>query len=1656
MEEQAQIKTVQFNPSNVTFKNKMEPVHIDHDNYHPKTDNETLEIKEEEKMKLKTLSSRKKQKKLRRSTSVPYFFDHYDVNNCEHCHGMEGIYRNDKSRLSSFIEKNSSFLKLFGNPRYNDSSPHLFVEDHKSKIDNKRIGLLPIPSKPKLILKTKEEKNKLYELQRKIVMMRRYQYGNSVYSKDIIWNNNRDGGDFFENINIIQKWWKQIYKIIQIQKIFKGYRIRKRVVFIFNFIDIINHWENILYKIKARRYFRLLANSNIKQASNNNKEYSQQIPKKDNNVEKEPSQEEQKISYEKKNYDNKINPINGQNEEEEEEDKNNPRLKVINPVESITKEYYNKFYIIEQINKIGDSFRKYYKNKKDLMQNPKNLKKIGKGYYIEKINKILKPPKKEEKSSNGNIETNQSDRDKYINEVINTNEFIYKNKNSYIAKSRKAKKYEPKRNKEEIKERNDSNNNIEKNLTEIQKRFKPDDFTISKENKFSYSHSTKNINLTLIPPIKKLLHRNNNCFISKETKKSKIEDNVNHLRPNLSIENESQFNYIKIKTENTKDTLGEKKNLSIDTKERFTYKSTHPKINATTESNIDINYKNELVAQNNELEIGYINEINIIGENQIEKEELLEFQKSPSYLSFKIETNPKIEYKGRDNNYNLQIEKDKGFQILKYIDKKVETNNDSPNNIQNTSSEKKITNFINQKIYDIQYSKESQDIQDKDKPITQTEKDNSISKTTSLNNEIDLNNKLYIEYIGKKEAALPKDDSKYKIEPIPQFKIDKLVPQTNFSMNLGERVNKNIELIVANNFNVSYEGLKPSDIDNIITKEEKTKSNDEKNDKNKNLMVQSILKLDCIANNSNDDEKKEMNENIKLKDKNNLNESNDKNKTKVNPNENLKPQMNIIVNYLPESKEDNFTIESIEKIKYDGDYVMGKIPENSKKICYITKIYTEIPNKKTYKIPLFNEFEGPNNIIEYKEIPKEDEKINEEQNIIIEKDNNEGDKITNINEQKDVKKDKEPKDIKSQNKTNLIEEKTPDTEKSDIYIIKSNHVLKVVKFEKGKSKIIKTVQGGRVLVKEPGLSKSQIIHSKYIDNKNSPKEENLILEDEDNNIEDPLLKNKYLKINKHNLVNYFYATKIRKGEIEDSPITKIQENFRNFEEKKKIKENLPNFENFKKKPFKDGKSSIITKVRKNKSPPLLFLQELPNKNNNSFITKERKKIISNCLILPEKKNHFISKKRIINNMNQIKTIQKTFRSQKSKKGTEQVVLCPKGNNTNNNKDNNIQSNSNYDNKGYISKVNKIITYRLSPKKDNCFITKEKLEMQISKEKKNISFVSLLEFFVKKNIQEYIYYKLIDNDELTKKNRNVNNDFNYDTNNNIIIDKKEDENFTYPKYYKTLKRIYSFYKTKKRGNSPSSQKIYDKLLPGIENTKSLNELIIQLNDLSSKNKDNNSINNLDIDNNDDKINPNDYINEIGEFVKYDKNLSNSAFIKNKLKDNKNLNQEDNLFIIINSIDDEYNNLINGKYCCKCGNEILKCKCDDINYLFKESEQEEEINEEDEDLDFDAEDNLNKNKKVNYFEYDSNKTKGLLISKKPQLNEYMVEQPIKKVIFYNQNQIQEINRSIQEKSKFNINKSIKLNHLNHSSNNSFGNDRYDNIINNSLKQSKNSNV
>ena len=299
-----------------------------------------------------------------------------------------------------------------------------------------------------------------------------------------------------------------------------------------------------------------------------------------------------------------------------------------------------------------------------------------------------------------------------------------------------------------------------------------------------------------------------------------------------------------------------------------------------------------------------------------------------------------------------------------------------------------------------------------------------------------------------------------------------------------------------------------------------------------------------------------------------------------------------------------------------------------------------------------------------------------------------------------------------------------------------------------------------------------------------------------------------------------------------------------------------------------------------------------------------------------------------------------------------------------------------------------------------FMSKEyKIEY---KKKKDFSFIYLLSLFITKNTQEYIYYLLKYNTEKV---------------------------FQYPFYNKSLERIMKYLRSSKNDLNSSKEpdsgekikKFFIKIFPSLYSQKSPLILISSLEPESKNQLIKTNIYNT--------IEP-DFINFLNDFSKYDKHLSNSAFIETRLKNTKLTNT--NIFTIIKFLDDEYANLIYGKYCFKCFLDLNKCSCEK-NKLKKDEEYYYSDIDNIIDIEFDP---YYFNKHQN--EYDSTKWKDISIKRKPKTEE-AYEDPFTNLI-------------IKTKEQLNEGKRMTINSMNNTNDSFFGtnsNTSYNSKILNKIK-------
>ena len=456
-------------------------------------------------------------------------------------------------------------------------------------------------------------------------------------------------------------------------------------------------------------------------------------------------------------------------------------------------------------------------------------------------------------------------------------------------------------------------------------------------------------------------------------------------------------------------------------------------------------------------------------------------------------------------------------------------------------------------------------------------------------------------------------------------------------------------------------------------------------------------------------------------------------------------------------------------------------------------------------------------------------------------------------------------------------------------------------------------------------------------------------------------------------------------------IEKIQHNWRLKLESKKIYKKIKTRKN------------IITKVRMiNNEKDIIFIQNIIKrrifqKNDEKNKTVSRKAIISHALY---KKKRYSKSSIKLNDKKQDNKANKNKINKKLKQNMDNYL-----NNINlkkldilNKRKDNFSESSNHDSNtssvksfnkkefsnakiNYISKIYKYIIYKRKLNIIGNYMSKGyKIEYR---KKKDYSFLYLLSIFITKNIQEYIYYLL-----------------KYNTG----------KIFHYPFYYKTLKRVLKYLRSSKNNSNSQNdsntgekiKKLFIKIFPDLYTQKPIFLLISSL-----KQESKNQLINTNIYN---SIEQN-FLNYLNNFSKYDKHFSNSIFIETRLKNTKLLNT--NIFTITKFLDDEYANLIYGKYCFKCFMDLNKCSC-----VKNKGSKDDEYYYSDVDNVIDIEfDPYYFNKNLN--EYDSIKWKETNIKRKPKTEE-AYEDPFTQLIIKTKEQLNERKKIIN--SMNNINDSL----------------------------------
>lgn len=158
----------------------------------------------------------------------------------------ENLYNTCQSKFSEFINNKRGDLKLIINNKINQQiSINDYINNSSNDTGSEKLTPIPIINKRKI--KNEGDKKELKKFQRNVVLMRRLEYANKMKEK-----------------SLKKKYNNKIKHIIYIQKMVRGYLVRK----VINQVNIINDTITnfsflILFCIK-KKYFNLLKNNILK------------------------------------------------------------------------------------------------------------------------------------------------------------------------------------------------------------------------------------------------------------------------------------------------------------------------------------------------------------------------------------------------------------------------------------------------------------------------------------------------------------------------------------------------------------------------------------------------------------------------------------------------------------------------------------------------------------------------------------------------------------------------------------------------------------------------------------------------------------------------------------------------------------------------------------------------------------------------------------------------------------------------------------------------------------------------------------------------------------------------------------------------------------------------------------------------------------------------------------------------------------------------------------------------------------------------------------------------------------------------------------------------------------------------------------------------
>ena len=205
-----------------------------------------------------------------------------------------------QNKLNSFI-KNHKNITFSGNKRYIQKSAEYYLKNIKSnknnineinqineyqnKIKNNNIqnkksqkmnknknlsNLTPIPiTKKNCKVENKFEKDELNKAKRTAILIRRYEYSANIRKNNF--HEIKHNFNLFK-IVFIQQWWKYLFRVIRIQKIYKGFFFRKKFIILlenqYYFVEKICLINNIIQAVLLKNILHFVENKKCIQKIN--------------------------------------------------------------------------------------------------------------------------------------------------------------------------------------------------------------------------------------------------------------------------------------------------------------------------------------------------------------------------------------------------------------------------------------------------------------------------------------------------------------------------------------------------------------------------------------------------------------------------------------------------------------------------------------------------------------------------------------------------------------------------------------------------------------------------------------------------------------------------------------------------------------------------------------------------------------------------------------------------------------------------------------------------------------------------------------------------------------------------------------------------------------------------------------------------------------------------------------------------------------------------------------------------------------------------------------------------------------------------------------------------------------------------------------------